>query len=874
MRLRFFLCFLLLPALLLQVALLPSIHAQSEDDTWVDPSNLSRSGAAEQSRIVGTGDGRVQVFWWDRFDGIMTAVYDGTRWSDPQNAPILELAQNGMEYVSAVTQMPYIIGDAAGWAHAFWIGKAEEDGATPLWHSAMGVGSNYWSAPQPLAESAVAFDVSAAGGDGIGVAYIRNVQNSGGAAGVYFRGSAGGSAGWGNAVALYTTTYFRLLTPDQAYVRISDSGDGTIQAAWAEPHLNLVLYSRSGDDGVNWSAPEALGSAEQYPARPRVFSLPGGTAVRMWESGGGCALYQQEVAVTAAPTATWSAAEQVLDSVTYCPQGELSWMQGNNLLWLWGQGTGGLTLAAWDRDQGQWSVPKELGVSFQDPGTGDWTGLGNLQAAVAGETLWVAGEDGASGDVWAVRGQPSGLQLAWVPPSAWSEPAAVYQGSDQPDLPAVAADGEGRVHLLWSETSAEGEPGTALFYSRFDGQNWTTPSAVLSAEEGPSRQPALVAWGDRLYAAWSGGPSGEILFSQAYTNDAYASSGWSDPFALPMAGASGAWPQLVVDLYGRLHLLYAVPLNEGRGIYYTRSDDGGTTWTEAAVVFDAAAARWTMVDHPALAVDERGAIHTAWVRSPLPGNGLPDSLYYARSTDSGKSWSEPTIIAEGNYDRPRLAATLTGQVHLFWNEVDGRTAAHQRWSSDGGETWSQDAQVRGFEQASSPLALAVDGAGRLYLLAAGAGEAGNPVLAYAAWDGERWGAPESIAVPISRASGHGTAATVQNRQGKLSIVFPGVQRQSGAAVTAVWYLERSVEPVEALPAPAFTPEPSPTPIVPTPAPAPTERPAVNVQAPEVGTTVVAVGPVALPVTAIAGVGVAVLLVGGMLVGQGTRARKK
>jgi hypothetical protein len=50
----------------------------------------------------------------------------------------------------------------------------------------------------------------------------------------------------------------------------------------------------------------------------------------------------------------------------------------------------------------------------------------------------------------------------------------------------------------------------------------------------------------------------------------------------------GSWPGILADPRGdALHVIYAVPYNEGRGIYYVRSNDGGATWLAPAVVFDA-----------------------------------------------------------------------------------------------------------------------------------------------------------------------------------------------------------------------------------------------------------------------------------------------
>src|SRR5690554_3874148 len=95
---------ILLTLLCLLTGAAESVLAQSSIPGWIEPQNLSVSGAASQPRIV-TGDGdRVQVFWWDVFDGMMTSVSEGQPvspeagfdWSPPQKTPIQSLGLTGM----------------------------------------------------------------------------------------------------------------------------------------------------------------------------------------------------------------------------------------------------------------------------------------------------------------------------------------------------------------------------------------------------------------------------------------------------------------------------------------------------------------------------------------------------------------------------------------------------------------------------------------------------------------------------------------------------------------------------------------------------------------------------------------------------------
>jgi len=80
---------------------------------------------------------------------------------------------------------------------------------------------------------------------------------------------------------------------------------------------------------------------------------------------------------------------------------------------------------------------------------------------------------------------------------------------------------------------------------------------------------------------------------------------------LPTTGLAG-WPQLGMNLSGHLYLLYAVTMNEGRGVYLLHSSNAGDSWEKNPnLIFDAAANGWAKVDHPVLAISPDGALFVA-----------------------------------------------------------------------------------------------------------------------------------------------------------------------------------------------------------------------------------------------------------------------
>jgi hypothetical protein len=293
------------------------------------------------------------------------------------------------------------------------------------------------------------------------------------------------------------------------------------------------------------------------------------------------------------------------------------------------------------------------------------------------------------------------------------------------------------------------------------------------------------------------------------------------------------------------------------------------------MVFDAAAAGWAMVERPGLAVDLQGTLHVAWVRAPLPGSGLPEGVYYARSPagveavppgtprpPSEQAWSEPVQVAEGAYDWPRVVAPSTGQVHVLWGEAHGSAGWTHQWSVDGGASWTHPERVARFAGVSGPVGLVADGAGTLHLVGVGEDDAGEPALLYTTWTDESWGELETFRLPPGVSGEPGAAVALQPALGQLDVTFRGQAKgERDDSQVDVFCAGRSVPAVELTPVPVFTPQPAlaPTPRS-IPAATPTPRPAVNAAAPSPAPPSLSLGPVTLPFMSLGGLLLAALIV--------------
>ena len=137
---------------------------------------------------------------------------------------------------------------------------------------------------------------------------------------------------------------------------------------------------------------------------------------------------------------------------------------------------------------------------------------------------------------------------------------------------------------------------------------------------------------------------------------------------------------------------------------------------------------------PALAVSAAGVQHVAWFTQGSARTGS----FYARSTDQGKTYSNPTTIGnpEAMPGRPYLLSTPSA-LWLTWKEFDGkRTAVFAQYSTDDGVQWSSPKVItETVGYSDHPLLIQREGVAYLSWLTAAQGyrlltlEADSPKLA-------------------------------------------------------------------------------------------------------------------------------------------------
>lgn len=325
--------------------------------------------------------------------------------------------------------------------------------------------------------------------------------------------------------------------------------------------------------------------------------------------------------------------------------------------------------------------------------------------------------------------------------SPWSDPITVFSTSGRATRPVITADVQGDTHLFFAaaETrSAQVEPPRAIMYARLHDEQWSAPVTILSMPDGGAMNfpAATVDGAGLLHVVWQGGSLQRIHYSRAPVEAAGTAQGWTAPRVLSIGGAFDGGLGSDIVSGGGLHLLYA---SQDGDVYHRRSLDAGTNWS--APLRLSQVGREEASDYPRLAVDANGGLHAAWTQLRRPAGWPPSGGYYSRSVDGGQTWTAPRLMIGKDHGSGGIAAMADGRVHLVWNSVGTIGERLHQWSADGGVQWSEPQTIPlqfsgGF---TGYPALAADATNTLHLVTGVTGAAGkHGEMYYAAWDGGVW----------------------------------------------------------------------------------------------------------------------------------------
>jgi glycosyltransferase involved in cell wall biosynthesis len=327
------------------------------------------------------------------------------------------------------------------------------------------------------------------------------------------------------------------------------------------------------------------------------------------------------------------------------------------------------------------------------------------------------------------------VAAAIEPPPPWSPPTLVAESPHDVYEPALTVDSSTHLQLAWSTHADQAERMQHIVVARQDGSVWSPPVAVIASSSANSPALAADAFAE-LHLIWAGAAA-TLYYRRAPAAASIDRQSWSTGVDLEQSNLRA---DLRADAEGRLHLAY--PAHGAGGPMYLRSDNGGAWWSRPVRVADPAAVE-AAADYVRIAPTADGMLHVVWTEFAHPKAWPPRGVFYARSTDQGRTWTAPARLAADGYDQINVAADGR-TVHVAWNGIVGTFGRYHRVSHDAGTTWSPVARLTARGATEGPPQLLIDSAQVLHVVTTY-----DAAAWHLAFDGATWSTPVCLSCAIT-----------------------------------------------------------------------------------------------------------------------------
>jgi len=241
------------------------------------------------------------------------------------------------------------------------------------------------------------------------------------------------------------------------------------------------------------------------------------------------------------------------------------------------------------------------------------------------------------------------------------------------------------------ECSAQWEPDVRLTNNPYESilsmnNAWCVASADANVH---------VVWEDRR------DENPEIYYKRSLDNG----TTWSQDIRLTNNTSNSQYPAIAV-CGSSVHVVWRDFRDGNAEVYYKRSLDNGTTWSEDINLNN----NPNHVEYPSIAVSGSN-VHVVWMDyrdESFPSHG---EIYYKGSLDNGSTWGADTRLTNDPEVSwyPSIAASLSN-VHVSWYDMrDGNSEIYYKHSLDNGINWSQDFKLTNNNNDSYCPSIAVSG---------------------------------------------------------------------------------------------------------------------------------------------------------------------
>jgi len=311
--------------------------------------------------------------------------------------------------------------------------------------------------------------------------------------------------------------------------------------------------------------------------------------------------------------------------------------------------------------------------------------------------------------------------------------------------PTVAFGSDGSVYFGFvAMTPAQGA--VAVSRSLDGGRSWASQSWATSFTSAADK-PAIASANGKVYLYYQNGVLNSLV-------SADSGASWGSPMAIE-AGGRNANP--VVDAKGNVSVFYNTA-NSIRLARLSANDSAGYNLSTVAnaTALQPRAASYRAGIYPSGGVDSRGNMYVAWADGRNAGSG--NDIMYSRSNDGGSSWSSAiTLNADGSGSAadqlmPSLTVSKDGAVSVAWLDTRNDSARVNydvyMTSSADGISFSGDTRVSGVSSnPNNDPRTQGSMIGDYFALAAGDGG-----LVYSVWTDTRNNNEDIYLAPVTRSA--------------------------------------------------------------------------------------------------------------------------
>lgn len=197
------------------------------------------------------------------------------------------------------------------------------------------------------------------------------------------------------------------------------------------------------------------------------------------------------------------------------------------------------------------------------------------------------------------------------------------------------------------------------------------------------------------------------LLAQASSLPPRFSLWWTPQQVSQSVIAASRGPDMVADDSGYLHLIWMDDRSGPADLYYVRSEDQGSNWSDEELIDT------TSTSHQgSLAVDITGTVHACWWEFAGP----QFNLLYAQRSAGAWSLEETVVLTTSDIQEPSIAEA-SNYVHVVWsNKLQAHYDLYYRRKLVNGSGWLTPTIVADTEKSSLYARMAVDTNGNLHLV--------------------------------------------------------------------------------------------------------------------------------------------------------------